>query len=77
MKWVEFADKFPGDSEPCFKALSGLNEELVKMSVLLGNGFAHSAADIIVFSSVHSSVVGILLSALGFFITLNVGGFSR
>nr|GMD02153.1 probable methionine--tRNA ligase [Ipomoea batatas] len=56
MKWVEFADKFPGDSEPCFKALSELNEELVKMSVLLGNGFVHSAADVIVFSTVHSSV---------------------
>nr|GMC92911.1 probable methionine--tRNA ligase [Ipomoea batatas] len=59
MKWVEFADKFPGDSEPCFKALSELNEELVKMSVLLGNGFVHSAADVIVFSTVHSSVIGL------------------
>nr|GMC98388.1 probable methionine--tRNA ligase [Ipomoea batatas] len=59
MKWVEFADKFPGDSEPCFKALGELNEELVKMSVLLGNGFVHSAADVIVFSTVHSSVIGL------------------
>ncbi|XP_019200340.1 PREDICTED: probable methionine--tRNA ligase [Ipomoea nil] len=59
MKWIEFADKFPGDSEPCFKALSELNEELVKISVLLGNGFEHSAADIIVFSTVHSSVIGL------------------
>lgn len=73
MKWVEFADKFPGDSEPCFKALSELNEELVKMSVLLGNGFVHSAADVIVFSTVHSSVVCIFLSALGVVIALKFG----
>ncbi|CAH9139678.1 unnamed protein product [Cuscuta epithymum] len=59
IKWVDFADKFPEDPELCFKALSELNEELVKVSVLLGHGFEHTAADIIVFSIVHSTVIGL------------------
>ncbi|RAL51332.1 hypothetical protein DM860_010834 [Cuscuta australis] len=59
MRWVEFADKFPEDSELCFKALGDLNEELVKISVLLGKGFTHSAADVIVFSIVHPHVIGL------------------
>ncbi|CAI9091899.1 OLC1v1027010C3 [Oldenlandia corymbosa var. corymbosa] len=55
-KWISFVESVTADSA---KFLSDLNEELIKKSVLLGNGFKPSAADIIVFPAVHSVVVGL------------------
>ena len=57
MKWIAFAEGFPTDSQACFGVLKQLNEELIAVSVLLGNGLRPSEADIIVFSAIHSSVV--------------------
>ncbi|XP_061987805.1 uncharacterized protein LOC133706315 isoform X3 [Populus nigra] len=59
MKWISFAEIFPIDSSTCFDALSGLNKDLALNSVLLGNGLTPSEADIIVFSAIHSSVIGL------------------
>ncbi|KAF9661428.1 hypothetical protein SADUNF_Sadunf19G0067700 [Salix dunnii] len=59
MKWISFAEIFPVDSSACFDALNGLNEVLALNSVLLGNGLTPSEADIIVFSVIHSSVIGL------------------
>lgn len=58
-KWIEFAESFPVNTESSIDALNKLNEELVTKSVLLGNGVTPSEADIIVFSTIHSSVVGL------------------
>ncbi|KAI4370487.1 hypothetical protein MLD38_018838 [Melastoma candidum] len=55
-KWIGFAEGFPEGGES-FRALSKLNEELVPKSVLLGDGFSPSEADVVVFSAIHSSVV--------------------
>lgn len=57
MKWVEFASNFPTELEACHATLKGLNEELTRMSVLLGSGLQPSEADVIVFSAIHSFVV--------------------
>lgn len=62
MKWIEFASNFPVDSGTSLKALSELNEDLSKKSVILGNGLKISEADIVVFAAVHSSVVYISFS---------------
>lgn len=59
MKWVEFASNFPVDSGTSLKALSELNEDLSKKSVILGKGFKISEADIVVFAAVHSSVISL------------------
>ncbi|XP_016500089.2 uncharacterized protein LOC107818565 isoform X1 [Nicotiana tabacum] len=59
VKWVEFASNFPADSGASFKALSELNEDLSKKSVILGNGFKISAADIVVFASVYSFMISL------------------
>ncbi|XP_049359071.1 tRNA-aminoacylation cofactor arc1 isoform X1 [Solanum verrucosum] len=59
MKWVEFASNFPVDSGTSLKALSELNEDLSKKSVILGNGLKISEADIVVFAAVHSSVISL------------------
>ncbi|KAK4403460.1 Methionine--tRNA ligase, cytoplasmic [Sesamum angolense] len=55
VKWIEFAESFLS-SNAAVKGLNELNEELITKSVLLGNGLKLSAADIIVFSAVHSYV---------------------
>lgn len=57
MKWITFADNFPLDSGACLEAISGLNNELVQKSVLLGNGLKLSAVDVIVFSSIHPCMI--------------------
>ncbi|XP_009363792.1 methionine--tRNA ligase, cytoplasmic [Pyrus x bretschneideri] len=57
--WVGYAEGFPTDSQACSAALEGLNETLADVSVLLGNGFTPSEADAVVFSAVHSSVIGL------------------
>lgn len=59
MKWVEFASNFPVDSGTSLKALSELNEDLSKKSVVLGKGFKISEADVVVFAAVHSSVISL------------------
>ncbi|XP_068329512.1 probable methionine--tRNA ligase [Pyrus communis] len=59
VNWVRYAEGFPTDSQPCSAALEGLNETLADVSVLLGNGFTPSEADAVVFSAVHSSVIGL------------------
>lgn len=59
MKWIAFADSFPGDSKACYGGLNELNTDLAKKSVLLGNGFTPSEADVIVFSVIHSSVIAL------------------
>ncbi|XVF41197.1 hypothetical protein PTKIN_Ptkin01aG0260800 [Pterospermum kingtungense] len=56
MKWIAFAESFPKDSKACFGVLNELNADLAQKSVLLGNGFTPSEADVIVFSAIHSSV---------------------
>lgn len=58
-KWIAFANDFPTDPKASFGVLKELNEELITVSVLLGNGLKPSEADIIVFSAIHSSVVWI------------------
>lgn len=57
MKWVEFAEGFLENQNAQLKSLKDLNEELITKSVVLGNGLKPSAADVIVFWAVHSSVV--------------------
>ncbi|XP_048231387.1 aminoacyl tRNA synthase complex-interacting multifunctional protein 1 isoform X3 [Ricinus communis] len=59
MKWIDFAESFPVDTSACFNALNGLNQHLALKSVLLGNGVTPSEADVIVFSVIHSSVIGL------------------
>ncbi|KAL5733063.1 hypothetical protein ACOSP7_032401 [Xanthoceras sorbifolium] len=59
MKWIEFAESFPADSKGCFDVLNKLNEDLATLSVLLGNGLRPSEADVIVFSAIHSFVMGL------------------
>ncbi|PON34945.1 Ribosomal protein [Parasponia andersonii] len=59
MKWIAFAESFPTDSDASFEVLKGLNEDLVPISVLLGNGLKPSDVDVIVFSVIHSSVIGL------------------
>lgn len=61
MKWIAFADSFPSDSKACHGGLNELNTDLAKKSVLLGNGFTPSEADVIVFSVIHSSMVCIAI----------------
>ncbi|XWS74512.1 hypothetical protein CRYUN_Cryun01aG0004300 [Craigia yunnanensis] len=58
MKWIAFAESFPKDSKACYGGLNELNADLAPKSVLLGNGFTPSEADVIVFSVIHSSVIG-------------------
>lgn len=43
-----------------FENLKKLNDELSDKSVLLGNGLKPSEADVVVFSVIHSSLVGTL-----------------
>lgn len=57
MKWIGIAEGLLENPNAQFKALNELNEELITKSVVLGNGLKPSAADVIVFSAVHSSVV--------------------
>ncbi|KAL6541662.1 hypothetical protein OROGR_011148 [Orobanche gracilis] len=59
MKWIGFAENFLEDSDARSKALADLNEELVTKSVVMGNGLTPSPADVVVFSAVHSSVIGL------------------
>jgi len=59
MKWITFAESFPLDSNSCFGVVNGLNVGLAQKSVLLGNGLKPSAADIIVFSVLHPSLIGL------------------
>ncbi|GMI70199.1 hypothetical protein like AT2G40660 [Hibiscus trionum] len=59
MKWIAFAESFPSDSKACFGRLSELNADLAQKSVLMFNGFTPSEADVIVFSVIHSSVIGL------------------
>lgn len=57
MKWIAFAESFPKDSKACYGVLNELNADLAQKSILLGNGFTPSEADVIIFSVIHSSVV--------------------
>ncbi|XP_043813979.1 aminoacyl tRNA synthase complex-interacting multifunctional protein 1-like isoform X5 [Manihot esculenta] len=59
MKWIEFAESFPVDCQACLDALTGFNQDLAQKSILLGNGTTPSDADVIVFSVIHSSVIGL------------------
>ncbi|CAL9236362.1 unnamed protein product [Arabidopsis halleri] len=59
LKWLDFAEGLSADSKDCFAALEKLNLELATKSVLLGNGLTPSAADVAVFSALHSSVLGL------------------
>ncbi|KAJ0045797.1 hypothetical protein Pint_06677 [Pistacia integerrima] len=59
MKWIEFAESFPADSKASLDVLSKFNEELTSKSVLLGNGLRLSEADVVVFSTLHSLVIGL------------------
>ncbi|ONI24828.1 hypothetical protein PRUPE_2G264400 [Prunus persica] len=59
LQWIRYADGFPTDPQAFFEVLKGLNDTLADVSVLLGNGFTPSEADVIVFAVVHSSVIGL------------------
>ncbi|XP_059666845.1 uncharacterized protein LOC132312479 [Cornus florida] len=59
MKWIAHAEDFPVDTEACLRALNELNEDLAQKSVLLGGGMKPSEADVVVFSAIHSSVIGL------------------
>ncbi|XVE86068.1 hypothetical protein DITRI_Ditri18aG0006800 [Diplodiscus trichospermus] len=59
MHWIAFSENFPKDPKTCYAALNELNTDLASKSVLLGNGFTLSAADFIVFSVIHRSVIGL------------------
>ncbi|KAK3022403.1 hypothetical protein RJ639_047377 [Escallonia herrerae] len=59
MRWIAFGENFPCNSEACLKDLNELNEDLIQKSVLLGGGLQPSAADVVVFSALHSMVVGL------------------
>ncbi|KAF8085692.1 hypothetical protein N665_0650s0005 [Sinapis alba] len=59
LKWLEYAEGVPANSKDCFVALEKLNVELAVKSVVLGNGLTPSAADVAVFSALHSSVLGL------------------
>ncbi|GMN41143.1 hypothetical protein TIFTF001_010362 [Ficus carica] len=58
-KWVVFVERFPTDPGSCFEALKELNTELTTKSVLKGDGFKPSEADVIVFAAIHSVVIGL------------------
>ncbi|GAA0148765.1 translational protein [Lithospermum erythrorhizon] len=58
VKWIEFSEKFLADGAS-EKYLSDLNQDLVSKAVLQGNGLKPSAADIVVFSAIHASVIGL------------------
>ncbi|KAL6530391.1 hypothetical protein OROHE_014744 [Orobanche hederae] len=62
MKWIDFAENFLEDPDARSKILADLNEELVTKSVVMGNGLTPSPADVVVFSAVHSSVIGLSAS---------------
>ncbi|KAH6820552.1 Nucleic acid-binding [Perilla frutescens var. hirtella] len=59
VRWVQFVETFLKKSDGRLKELTDLNEELITKSVLVGNGLKPSAADVIVFGAVHSSVIGL------------------
>ncbi|GMI70168.1 hypothetical protein like AT2G40660 [Hibiscus trionum] len=59
MKWIAFTESFPSDSKACSGRLSELNADLAQKSILLFNGFTPSEADVIVFSVIHGSVIGL------------------
>ncbi|KAL3622041.1 hypothetical protein CASFOL_034237 [Castilleja foliolosa] len=59
MKRIDFAESFLENPDARSKVLTDLNEELITKSVVLGNGLTPSPADVIVFSAVHSSVIGL------------------
>ncbi|KAL6616297.1 hypothetical protein ACP70R_038567 [Stipagrostis hirtigluma subsp. patula] len=52
MKWVKFSSDFAGNDGKQLVLLGDLNQDLSQKSVLLGNGFKPSAADIVVFATV-------------------------
>uniref|UniRef100_A0A0E0JQD6 tRNA-binding domain-containing protein n=1 Tax=Oryza punctata TaxID=4537 RepID=A0A0E0JQD6_ORYPU len=52
LKWVEFSSNFVGKCGEQHALLGNLNQELSQKSVLLGNGFKPSVADIVVFATV-------------------------
>lgn len=58
-QWVVFVERFPTDPGSCFEALKELNTELTTISVLKGDGFKPSEADVIVFAAIHSVVIGL------------------
>ncbi|KAL6123469.1 hypothetical protein ACLB2K_075991 [Fragaria x ananassa] len=59
LQWIKYAERFPSDPQACDGALKELNETLVDRTVLLGNGYTPSEADVSVFAVVHSSVIGL------------------
>ncbi|GLT46031.1 hypothetical protein SLA2020_198210 [Shorea laevis] len=62
MKWIAFAESFPTDSKACLGSLNELNADLGHKSVILDCGFTPSEADVIVFSALHPSVIGLSIS---------------
>uniref|UniRef100_A0A0D9V786 tRNA-binding domain-containing protein n=1 Tax=Leersia perrieri TaxID=77586 RepID=A0A0D9V786_9ORYZ len=56
LKWVEFSSNFVGKCGEQHALLNNLNEDLSQKSVLLGNGFKPSVADIAVFATVQAIV---------------------
>lgn len=56
LNWVDFAQNFQLGG---LEMLRKLNEDLTPKSVLLGDGFKISVADVLVFSAIHSFVIGL------------------
>ncbi|CAH8371488.1 unnamed protein product [Eruca vesicaria subsp. sativa] len=59
LKLLEYAEGLPASSKDCFTALEKLNAELAVKSVVLANGLTPSAADVVVFAALHSSVLAL------------------
>lgn len=72
MKWVDFASYFLANSGSSLSKLEGLNEDLVKKSALLGDGFKTSEADVDVYSSLLSFVMCVHTHASDILLALSI-----
>lgn len=61
-KWLAFSDSFHSDANSSLSELKTFDETLVQRSVLLGKGLYPSVADVVVWTSLHDSVVGLAVS---------------
>lgn len=61
-KWLAFSDSFHSDTNSSLSKLKFFDEALVQRSVLLGKGLYPSVADVVVWASLHDSVVGLAAS---------------
>jgi aminoacyl tRNA synthase complex-interacting multifunctional protein 1 len=60
LKWVKFASGFAGNDGKRHTLVANLNQDLSQKSVILGDGFKPSVADIAVFATVQAFMVRIV-----------------